>query len=85
MDFVMLRMLVEISKHRDGISTRRLLAATGANEHHRVLRAAADQGYVNRDRVRKPKGQKGNCLMINFLTPKGEEAVKTCKALGLLV
>jgi hypothetical protein len=48
------------------------------------LRKTEERGYLRREKVKKPKGQKGNHLTVNFLTPKGARLVKAAKELGLV-
>jgi hypothetical protein len=67
-----------------GISTRRLLHELGANGLHREIMEAERLGYTRREKVKKPKGQKGNYLIVNRLTDSGRQVVvKTAKVLGL--
>jgi hypothetical protein len=81
----MLRMLtIVVESGSKGIATRRLLEKLGANGLHRLLPAAQKRGYIKRVKVKKPKGQKGNYLMVNLLTPEGKRIVKTAKGLGLV-
>jgi hypothetical protein len=91
----MLRMLTIVGRYGEqretrrggggaGISTRPLLKELKANGLHKLLSAAQKRGYIHREKVKKPKGEKGNHLMLNHLTPKGERIVKTAAGCGLL-
>jgi hypothetical protein len=80
----MLRLLAALSKNY-GIPTRQLLEGEfNGMDLHREIIEAERLGYVKRVKVEKPKGEKGNHLMVNLLTPKGKRIVKTAKELGLV-
>jgi DNA-binding MarR family transcriptional regulator len=42
----------------------------------KVLKQAEKLGYIKRKKVRRPKGQKGNYMVMNYLTPKGRRLLQ---------
>jgi DNA-binding MarR family transcriptional regulator len=42
----------------------------------KVLKQAEKLGYIKRKRVQKPKGQRGNYMVMNYLTPKGRRLLQ---------
>jgi hypothetical protein len=83
MKLALIRLLAIIDKHRDGIPTRRLLQQAGANEFHKLIMTAESEGYIRREQVKKPAGQKGNHMTANHLTPAGKKIVQAAGVLGL--
>jgi len=65
------------------LSTTKLYALAHKSNHYGLpwLLKAERMGYITRERVRKPKGKKGNISIFNTLTPKGK---KLLSSLGLI-
>lgn len=53
------------------ISTRKLLEAINSGDLHRLIKKAEELGFIKREKVKKPKGQKGNNMVVNSLTEEG--------------
>jgi hypothetical protein len=58
------------------ISTRMLLKSIKSYDLHRLIKKAETLGFIKREKVPKPPGQRGNNITINSLTPEGREILK---------
>jgi hypothetical protein len=54
------------------ISTRKLLEAINSGDLYKLIKKAEKLGFIKREKVKNPKGQKGNNMVINSLTLEGE-------------
>jgi len=75
----MLKLMSVLRKyHPHPIPTRRLyeLANTSNNYGGVALFKAVRMGYITRKRVEKPLGERGNHMILNSLTPKGEQLLQ---------
>jgi hypothetical protein len=70
----LLRILMLLRAAGDkGIPTVQLLnRLNSTNYGQRMIKLGEKNGYVERVKVKVPKGQKGNIIVINRLTPKGK-------------
>jgi hypothetical protein len=70
----LIRLLLTLHESPGGgpMSSRKLYESAGMSRVYgpKVLKKAAQEGYVTRKRVPKPKGEKGNHMVVNTLTPK---------------
>ena len=73
----LLRMLITIKMAGDqGISTLELLNKLHSTHHgQQTLKLCQKKGYVERVKKKVPKGQKGNMIIMNRLTPKGKHVI----------
>jgi hypothetical protein len=56
-----------------GIPTLELLDRLHSNNYgQRMIKLGEKKGYIERIRVKVPRGKKGNVIVINRLTPKGK-------------
>jgi|SRR5215218_5245985 DNA-binding MarR family transcriptional regulator len=53
------------------ISTRKLLEAINSGDLHKLIKKGEKLGFIERKKVKKPQGQKGNNMVVNSLTLKG--------------
>jgi len=59
-----------------GLPTVQLLKRIhSTNYGQRMIKLGEKNGYIERVKVKVPKGQKGNSIVINRLTPKGKELI----------
>jgi hypothetical protein len=58
------------------ISTRKLLKSINSYDLHHLIKKAEALGFIKREKVPKPHGQKGNNMTINSLTPEGRELLR---------
>lgn len=59
----------------EGTSTRKLLydEIKMIGYGQTLIKRAEKEGYIKRKEVKKPVGQKGAHLVMNYLTPKGKK------------
>jgi DNA-binding MarR family transcriptional regulator len=74
-----IRLLLTLYESGGPMSSRRLYESAGMSRVYgpKMIKKAEQQGYVTRKRVRKPRGEKGNHMMINSLTPKAKRLLNT--------
>ena len=71
----LLRLLETINRHgSEGISTRAVLAEL-PHAHHALLKRAADEGFITRER-QKLKKSVGQPAIVNKITPEGARLVR---------
>jgi hypothetical protein len=70
----LLRILMVLRVEGDkGMSTVQLLnRLNSTNYGQRMIKLGEKNGYIERVKVKVPKGKKGNIIVINRLTPKGK-------------
>src|SRR5215207_11356028 len=76
----MVKLLLTLYKSKSAsMQTMKLYSvAKMSNNYSRLsLRNAERMGYITRKKVAKPKGEKGNDMIVNSLTPKGRALLKT--------
>lgn len=73
-NIALLRILMQLSVAGDkGIPTVQLLnRLRSTNYGQRMIKLGEKNGYIERVKVKVPKGKKGNIIVINRLTPKGK-------------
>jgi hypothetical protein len=73
-NIALLRILMQLSVAGDkGIPTVQLLnKLRSTNYGQRMIKLGEKNGYIERVKVKVPKGKKGNIIVINRLTPKGK-------------
>jgi hypothetical protein len=75
----MLKLLLALYKKGGELPTIRLYNAahTSNNYSYLGLQRAERLGYITRKKIPKPKGLKGNDMIVNSLTSKGRALLKT--------
>jgi hypothetical protein len=53
------------------ISTRKLLETINSGDLHKLIKKGEELGFIERKKVKNPKGQKGNNMVVNSLSPMG--------------
>jgi hypothetical protein len=68
----LLRLLLTLHECGGFLPTRQLYDSAGMSRRYgpTVIKKAVDQGYIKREKVSKPQGEKGNDMMVNSLTPR---------------
>jgi hypothetical protein len=63
----------------EGLSTTKLYKAAGMSNNYSyiVLQRAERMGFIERKKVPKPKGLKGNVMVVNRLTNKGRRLLSS--------
>jgi hypothetical protein len=76
----MVKLLLTLYKSkRASMQTMKLYSvAKMSNNYSRLsLRKAERMGYITRRKVAKPKGEKGNDMIVNSLTPRGLQLLQS--------
>lgn len=63
------------------IPTRRLLDIINSRDLHKLIKKGEELGFIKREKVPKPKGQKGNNITINSLTKEGHDLLEAADKL----
>ena len=72
----MIRLLRRLDKEGGELATRRLLECFNGNDLHSQLLEAERLGFIERNVVPQPKGEKGNRRVVNVLTEKGRRLLR---------
>jgi hypothetical protein len=79
----LIHLLQIINKAPNGqISTRKLLDTLNSRDLHRLIIKGEELGFIKRDKVPKPPGQKGNNMMVNSLTEEGRALLKVANKIS---
>lgn len=76
-NMALVRLLLILSRTGDeGLPTLELLKKLkSSNYGQRMIKLGQKKGYIERLKVKIPKGRKGNVFVINRLTEKGKQLV----------
>jgi DNA-binding MarR family transcriptional regulator len=73
----LIHLLYIIDKAPNGqISTRKLLDGINSRDLHHLIKKGESLGFIRREKVPKPKGERGNNMTINSLTPEGRALLR---------
>jgi len=79
----LIHLLQIIGKAPNGqISTRKLLDTVNSRDLHKLIIKGEELGFIKREKVPKPPGQRGNNMVINSLTEEGRALLRVANKIS---